>query len=203
LDWTEGLGGPHNHQLAFAALLDRWNVSADAAAPCGPRIQTGLRCVQGRDEFADLRRLNQPAVLELRDGRGQTLHAALVQVNGDRAVLQVGDRLRQVPIPALESRWTRQYVVLWRPPPGLDLNLGVRRGSPEVEWLRERIGTLKGVEARTLPLRLEGPLKMHLQAFQTEEGLPSTGLGDLRTLVHLASRTEPGAPLLESPNCRR
>lgn len=202
-DWPDGMAGSRSEALAFSALLKRWNVVTDGEPACTPALKTGLKCVRGRDDFEDLRRLNMPAVLELMDRRGRRMQVALVQLNKDQAVLQLGETLRRVPVSVLESQWTRQYTVLWRPPPALGNSVEPGAKGPPVDWIRERLARLKGLEAGKLPLKLEGTLKRHLQSFQTQEGLRATGAGDLRTLVHLASRTEPDAPALETPGCER
>lgn len=202
-DWPAGMRGADSEALAYAALLKTWDVRADSALPCTAPINTGLRCVQGRDEFDDLRRLNTPAVLQLMDRKGRKMHVALVQVQRDQAVLQLGDTVRRVPVSTVESQWTRQYTLLWRPPAALASTVGVGATGPAVEWIRERVARWKGLDADKLPRALEGTLKTQLQAFQTFEGLRATGAGDLRTLVHLATRTEAGAPMLEASSCGR
>ena len=202
-DWPDGMGGKNSEALAFAALLKHWNVPAPDGPACSSRLKTGLKCVQGRDDLEELRRLNTPAVLQLMDRRGHKTYVALVQLRRDQAVLQLGDTVRRVPIPVLESQWTQQYTLLWRPPASLSGTIGVGTDGPSVDWIRDRIASLKGLEAGSLPTTLNGPLKTHLQAFQTLEGLRATGAGDLRTLVHLASRTEREAPVLEPRSCER
>jgi len=202
-DWPDGMGGKNSEALAFAALLKRWNVPATEGPACGGRLKTGLKCVQGRDDLEDLRHLNTPAVLQLMDRHGRKMNVALVQVRRDQAVLQLGDTVRRVPISVLESQWTRQYTLLWRPPASLSGTVGVGTSGPPVDWIRDRIAGLKGLDAASLPTTLDGALKTHLQAFQVVEGLRATGAGDLRTLVYLASRTEPDAPVLELRSCER
>lgn len=202
-DWPDGMTGKSSEALAHAALLKRWNVAPDGEPPCSPNLRAGLRCIQGRDDFDDLRRLNMPAVLELMDKRGRKMHVALVQVHKDQAVLQLGDTVRRVPVPVLQSQWTRRYTLLWRPPPALGSQVEAGSGGPQVEWIRERIARLEGVETSALPPRLDGALKARLQSFQTLEGLRPTGTADLRTLVHLAVRTEAHAPALDAHSCKR
>jgi general secretion pathway protein A len=202
-DWPDGMGGTHSEALAFAALLKRWNLPAIEEPVCRARLKTGLKCVQGSDEFEDLRRLNTPAVLQLMDRQGRRTDVALVQLRRDHAVLQLGDTVRRVPIAVLESQWTRRYTLLWRPPASVNATVVVGASGPGVDWIRDRIAQWKGLEARNLPSTLDGALKAHLQAFQTMEGLRATGAGDLRTLVHLAVRTEKDAPTLETARCER
>jgi general secretion pathway protein A len=202
-DWPHEMNGKDSEALAYGALLKRWGASSADRLPCGSPIRTGLKCVQGRDDLDDLRRLNTPAVIQLMDRRGRKMHVALVQVQGKQAVLQLGDTVRRVPVSAVESQWTRQYTLLWRPPASLAATVGVGSNGPAVEWIRDRVAKWKGLEARTLPSTLDGALKTHLQAFQAFEGLRTTGAGDLRTLVHLATRTEQDAPALETPHCER
>lgn len=205
-DWPQGMGGNRSEALAYEALLKRWNVAPAeplAGPPCHAPIKTGLSCVQGRDDLEYLRQLNAPAVVQLMDRRGRKTHVAVVQLQRNEAVLQLGDTVRRVPVSALESQWTRQYTLLWRPPATLAAPVAVGSGGPPVDWIRDRVARWKNVDAATLPRRLDGTLKRHLQAFQTFEGLRATGTGDLRTLVHLATRTEAGAPVLQAPHCER
>ena len=200
-DWPDGIAGTESEALAFAAVRKHWNdIGTDS--PCQGRTKTGLQCIRGKDDFEDLRRLNLPAVLQLKDRHGRKTHVALVRIDSGKAVLQLGHSVRRVPVPVLVSQWTGQYTLLWRPPP--DVGHGVEAGSagPAVDWIRQRLARLNGLDASTLPQRLEGALRKHLEAFQTLEGLRATGTGDLRTLVHLASRTEDGAPVLEIRGCR-
>lgn len=199
-DWPDGMAGRPSEALAFAALLRRWEAQPQAGMPaCRAAASQGLMCVQGRDEIEALRRLDMPAVLQLVDRQGRQSHVALVQVRGKLAVLQLGNAVRSVPIPVLESQWTRHYTVVWRPPSAAQ---GVATpGGPPVPWLRERLAQLRGEDAMNLPARLEGRLKSALQEFQMLEGLPASGDADLRTLMHLASRTEPLAPSLEARQC--
>ncbi|WAC74567.1 AAA family ATPase [Roseateles sp. SL47] len=202
-EWPEGMAGPASERLAFAALLKRWDLPAPgpSVAPCRAVVERGLMCVQGRDEIEALRRLDMPAVLQLVDRQGRQTHVALVQLRRHQAVLQVGRSLRTVSIPVLESQWTRHYTVVWRPPADLKGTVADGAEGAPVAWMRERLARLQGDRIETLPLKLEGRLRSALQDFQQEEGLPVSGAADLRTLMHLASRTEPLAPSLDSRQC--
>jgi general secretion pathway protein A len=201
-DWPDGMGGKHSESLAYQALLRRWDVApAQGASPCAAASQQGLMCVRGRDDFEAVRRLNLPAVLQLVDRSGKPTYVTLVQVHKEQAVLQLGATLRRVSVAVLESQWTHHYTVVWRPPPALKGGVEPGTEGPAVDWLRDRLARLKGVDAKTLPATLNGALKNSLQEFQSREGLASTGAGDLRTLMHLASRTEPLAPSLDAQQC--
>ncbi|SEK64315.1 general secretion pathway protein A [Roseateles sp. YR242] len=202
-DWPDGMAGRGSTVLAYQALLRRWDVPAPPTGvePCTQAARSGLMCVQGRDEIEALRRLDMPAVLQLVDAKGRQTHVALVQLRKHLAVLQVGGALRTVTIPVLESQWTRHYTLIWRPPLGLQGAVNAGADGVAVSWLRDRLGQSQGVDPSRLPARLEGRLKQTLREFQALEGLPTTGVGDLRTLMHLASRTEALAPRLELRQC--
>jgi general secretion pathway protein A len=201
-DWPDGMAGPHSEALAFAALLRRWGAQPQAGVPpCRAAADQGLMCVQGRDEIEALRRLDMPAVLQLVDRNGRQSHVALVQLRKNQAVLQLGNTVRTMPIPVLESQWTRSYTVVWRAPPAAQGSIAAGPDNPPVPWIRDRLARLRGEDAKTLPARLDGRLKSALQEFQMLEGLPPNGGGDLRTLMHLASRTEPLAPSLDTRQC--
>lgn len=202
-DWPDGMTGRASTALAYAALLRRWEVSAPSTAqePCRQAALAGLMCVQGRDEIEALRRLDVPAVLQLVDRQGRQTQVTLVQLRKRVAVLQVGSALRTVTIPVLESQWTRHYTVIWRPPPGPQGGIDPGEEGPRVQWLRERLSQAQGAEISRVPARMDGRLKQALREFQMLEGLPATGGADMRTLMHLASRTEALAPRLDVRQC--
>lgn len=202
-DWPDGMGGRASTPLAYAALLRRWDVPATAAGtdPCRQAAQSGLMCVQGRDEIEALRRLDVPAVLQLVDRQGRQTQVALVQLRKRLAVLQVGGALRTVTIPVLESQWTRHYTVIWRPPTGPNGGVEPGEDGPRAQWVRDRLAQIQNPDLARMPARLDGRIKLALRDFQTLEGLPATGGADLRTLMYLASRTEALAPRLEIRQC--
>jgi general secretion pathway protein A len=202
-DWPYGMSGRASTPLAYEALLRRWDVRPGAAGvdPCRQAAQSDLMCVQGRDEIEALRRLDVPAVLQLVDRKGRQTQVALVQLRKRLAVLQIGGVLRTVTIPVLESQWTRHYTVIWRPPAGQQGAIEPGEQGARVQWLRDRLSQVQGVDLSRTPTTLDGRLKQHLRDFQTLEGLPASGAADLRTLMHLASRTEALSPRLEVRQC--
>src|SRR5690606_28172614 len=73
IDFGEALAAAASSDGApLRQLAERWNVRLEATADtdvCTLARSQGLHCYQGRGGFAELRQLNRPALLRLRDDR--------------------------------------------------------------------------------------------------------------------------------------
>jgi general secretion pathway protein A len=156
-----------------------------AAAWEGARVErTPLRL-----ESPLLRRLDLPAVLELLLPGGQTRHVALVGLAGDGATLDLGSARRRVSWAALESRWTRNAIVLWKDFESLAL-------APDPGWAtRWALDRLRAAGFSGPPGELAAPLAR----FQAEAGLAADGVLGPRTLMALYSRAGYPRPRLREP----
>jgi general secretion pathway protein A len=193
-DWPDGMSGSRSRAFAFKAIFSDWNAPFKFdVLPCDQDGGKALRCVQGKGDLHELRRLNTPAVLQLADRNGRDSFVALVGLRGNRAMLQLGSKRREVSVPSLEARWSGRFTLVWRAPPSMATSKGVSTEKPTLNWVRERLSTLSGTKPA-----LDGSIKNDLRAFQTSEGLVPDGEPNLRTLVRLSMRSEPGAPFLES-----
>lgn len=195
--WPQGVTPVRSAALAHDALLRRWGLDArTAGTPCVDRVE-GLRCLHGRAGIDELRAMNLPAVLHLKDAKGLRADAVLVGIEGDSVRLDAGAGERRLGTAALAAWWHGDYTLLWRAPPGFGDPL--RRGSrgAAVEWLRTRLALWRGEPA---PPRSEAPFDEHLldqvREFQVTEGLAPDGIAGVWTLTRLAARTDPNVPTL-------
>jgi general secretion pathway protein A len=185
---------------AFRAVLQYWGVTLprDAGEPCEQATAYGLRCLRGSGTLAHLQRYNRPAVLTLVDDQGGSYAAALVRLGAADAAIWVDGRPATVPLTELSVRWTGEYTLIWRAPPGFvgPASLG-ERGALSA-WVAARLGELGGgagpagggVDAAALAERL--------RRFQKRRGLDPTGQIDARTVVELALLDADG-PVLMRP----
>ena len=77
----------------------------------------GLRCLTARGGLDELRQLNLPAVLLMRDNQGQKFYATLTRLDERSATFDVGTETRAVALGALAEQWSGHYTLLWRMPP--------------------------------------------------------------------------------------
>jgi general secretion pathway protein A len=148
-----------------------------------PNLQrTGLRT-----NLEQIRRLDLPAVLEMfHPGRKDTCFLALVGLDGDTAIVTLGDRppLR-VPAAQLDQLWTREAIFLW---PDEARLVGDQRKAEA--WARDTLDRLGYTRGPSLALALE--------EFQRESQLIADGVVGMRTLMTLYSRGSDARPRLKS-----
>jgi general secretion pathway protein A len=97
---------------ALGELASLWNVRLEEGS-CAAAAEAGLRCLGGRGGVFDLRQLDRPAVIALREG-GQATHAVLAGLDGDVAVLRSGGRQFRMPLARLAERFDGSYTTLWK-----------------------------------------------------------------------------------------
>lgn len=193
-----------DRHAAFAVLYELWRVETPRTPdvdPCeGPR-PGGLECLARTGTWTRLRRLNLPAVLDLRSPAGTRHYAAITALEPDSARLHVDGRTLTVALVEVEPFWDGGFVALWKPPaPGVTA-IGPNARGRDVEWLRRRLAALdhQPITTRRPDVYDEG-LRERVMAFQRERGLLPDGIAGEETLTQLgAALGEPGVPRLAAP----
>ena len=148
-----------------------------------PYLQrTGLRT-----SLEQVRRLDLPAVLEMfHPGRKDTCFLALVGLDGDTAVVTLGDGPPlKVPASQLDQLWTREAIFLW--PDDGRLVADPRKAEAWTRDALERLGYARGPS-----------LGLALEKFQRDSQLIADGVMGARTLMTLYSRGSDPRPRLKS-----
>jgi general secretion pathway protein A len=190
--------------MADQALFKLWGVtyqpdSSDSA--CQQAEAKGLRCLEGKGDLNELRKLNLPAVLKLVGPQGQSFHVTLKVLQRETATLALGSEAVPAALEELTSIWKGQYTLLWRPPPQYQGNLREGDGGPAVKWLESR---LRRVQGKAVPLRkdpvLDAVLVERVKRYQLSKGLKPDGLVGPRTLILLGTDGSSKMPLLTKKN---
>jgi len=175
-------------QAAMAALLARWDLDYSrltGADGCARAASAGLRCLEARGTWNNLRQFDLPAVLELRDRDGRRHHVLLMALAGDRATLELAGRRYEFATSALDRHWYGRFELVW-PSSGVEeTTLRAGAAGPVVQWLREslaRAGRPTAAGAGPFDERLDAEVR----AFQREEGLVPDGVVGPLTLIRLA-----------------
>ena len=201
---------------AAAAAPDRNAMLRQLAALWGERLadgdacqlaaREGLRCLHSRGGVAELRVLDRPAMLALRDAQGAQQLALLTQVQGDTATLAIDGQVQRLPLAQLAQRSDGSFTTYWRAPRNWrdEVPLGAR--GPDVDWLAQRLAQLHGVPAPQANLPLDAEMQRLLRAFQQSQNLKADGLAGPKTfmrLMQLGDNTEPrlsgAAPAVAAP----
>lgn len=182
---------------AYRALLARWNIPAqvdDEQSACLQAEAFGLHCLSESGDLAQLRRLDRPAVLQLRLPNGRVSHLVLTALQEDRATLISGTQTLILGEAALSSLWTGRYTLLWKAPPNYQEPLARGSRGLMVTWLRHQFGHRQEPQAQDL--LFDTALEEQVMRFQRRVGLPADGIVGPHTLIRLTRASDTTAPRL-------
>ena len=151
----------------------------------------GLRCRTTRGGLDELRQLNRPAVLHMRDDQGQEFFATLTRLDDKSATFTVGAATRTVALGALAAQWSGHYTLLWRMPPVARKNIRPGERGPDVEWLSKQLAQVHGRAAETAadPVFDEAMVRQ-VKQFQLVQGLIPDGAVGSQTLMRLSGAAD-------------
>jgi len=197
LEWPANESRSRSEELAYTALFRAWGAGYEGADACQLAEGLGLRCRSARGGLDELRQLNRPAVLMMRDDQGQEFHAALIALEDKAATFAIGAETRKVALGALAAQWAGKYMLLWRMPP--DARENIRRGErgPAVQWLIGQLAQAQGqvADPSQAPL-FDDAVERQVKQFQLDRGLVPDGRVGLQTVMRLAGVGDRSAPEL-------
>ncbi|MGA8863958.1 MAG: AAA family ATPase [Gallionella sp.] len=198
LEWPAAQPIADSKSLAYAALFKAWGVEYQKAGDeCKQAQAAGLRCTTERGWLDDLRRLNLPAVLQMRDKQGQEFSAALTGLDDKSATFVVGGERRKVALGVLATQWSGHYTLLWRRPPVASKKLQLGDYGPDIKWLGKQLAQLDGKAPETSNTQLfDKTMLRRVKQFQLGQGLNADGRVGPQTLMHLIAATDATAPNL-------
>ncbi len=198
LEWTADEPMAHSSAIAYGVLFRAWGRGAPGANPCREAEALGLRCRSARGGLDELRRLNRPAVLQMRDAAGETFFAALTGLDARSATFSFGARSQRVAIGALASQWTGGYTLLWRAPQEVAHMIQPGERGVPVAWLSRQLARVQGTPDKEARDVFDEALVRQVKQFQLAQGLIPDGTVGTQTLMHVASAADPSAPSLAS-----
>jgi general secretion pathway protein A len=199
LQWPADMPRARSKAMAYASLFHAWGADYRGSGECQQAESLGLRCRTSRGGLADLRQLNRPAVLQMRDDHGREFYATLTALDDKSATFAVGAETRPVAINALATQWSGHYTLLWRMPPGARENIRPGERGPAVDWLSRQLALLQGRAAETIKdPAFDDTLARHVRQFQLAQGLVPDGAVGPQTLMHLSNIADQTAPKLFS-----
>jgi general secretion pathway protein A len=174
---------PRGHVAPDAALRELaglWGESFEAGDSCRSAPAHGLRCFQGRGGLYELRQLDRPAVLTLRDGV-RTTHAVLVAMDDDTVTLSVDGAWQRVRVAALAARFDGSFTTFWKAPSQFREQVPAGDSGADVDWIAAQLGVSAGAGAQTF----DAAMQKRLRAFQSANGLKADGMAGPRTWIRL------------------
>jgi general secretion pathway protein A len=183
--------------MAFAALFRAWGADYQDGDACRQAESAGLRCRTARGGLIELREMNRPAVMRMRDEEGKEFHATLTGLDDRTATLSIGGDTRSVALATLAAQWSGHYTVLWRMPTDAHENIRFGERGPAVAWLMSQLppGQSGPVPTTDNPV-FDEALARRVKAFQLTQGLIPDGVVGPQTLIRLSGLSDQAAPKL-------
>ena len=193
-----------NRQAAANALLARWGappLETQGIPLCQWAEMHGLRCLEGQGTWQQLQRYNRPALIKMRDRHEKPQFAVITELAPGSATLDSGEKRTRIALADLDQRWSRDYLILWRPPlPNLGL-IGRGSSGPAVVWLRQALGRVEGYAAVDLTAaHYDDDLQAQIMRFQRARQILVDGVVGPETIIHVnTALKDPAIPLLWIP----
>ena len=179
-------------------LAALWGEQLPAGDACQAGARAGLRCLHSRGGIAELRVLDTPAMLALRDGQGAEQLALLTRLQGETATLMLDGKPQSLPLAQLAQRSDGSFTTFWRAPRSWrdEVPLGAR--GADVDWLAQRLAQQRGLPAPAANLPLDAEMQGQLRAFQQSQNLRADGLAGPKTYIRLRQLGDNAEPRLSS-----
>lgn len=186
-----GAGTKTGQAAAMATLFDLWDVAYDgpAGTGCSQAVAAGLRCYSDRGSLSGIRQLDRPVILTLTDSRGDDHQVVLVALTDDVGSIAIGERRVSYSIEEISNLWFGQYLLVWRPPEGLEAIIRPGMTDENVLWLRRSLAAIDpGYRPASLDSRyFDEELAARLMEFQRSQRLHVDGIAGARTQIMISS----------------
>lgn len=190
--------GVPDRNAVLRQLASLWGEQLPAGDACQAGTRAGLRCLHSRGGIAELRVLDRPAMLALRDADGREQLALLTRVQDGSATLMLDGKQQSLPLAQLAQGSDGSFTTFWRAPRSWrdEVPLGAR--GADVDWLAQRLAQQRGLPAPAANLPLDAEMQGQLRAFQQSQNLRADGLAGPKTYIRLMQLGDNAEPRLSS-----
>jgi general secretion pathway protein A len=187
---------------AFARLFTLWSGSfrPGETGACVQAAQQGLECLVQRGSWGQLRALNRPAVLTLKDDQGFEHQVVVAELEDEFAGIDIGEARERVGVADLSKYWYGDYVALWRPQVSRARQLSAGMRGNDVRWLRSSLEKVNGVEPTQRAADVyDDQLVQLVEDFQRQHRLAVDGIAGVQTQIALDTALgDPATPFLQA-----
>ena len=180
----------------YRELAARWGQTLAEGDACTLLQQAGLRCYQSTKGFAEIRQLNRPAVLLLRDAQNRPYYALLTALNDNQAQLQIGTTRYNANVLGLMPYFHGEFSTVWRTPPDYREKIHSGDTGRDIDWLATQLARLDGAGAPQSGAHYDAALTQEVRAFQAAQGLSADGVAGPKTVMLLSRATDGSEPRL-------
>jgi general secretion pathway protein A len=170
---------------AVRALAGQWGVQLAAGEGCAEAARQNLRCLQTKGGLDEIRLLDRPVLIKLRDDPVRPTYALLAALDANSATLLAGGKRETVSAAALEARFDGGFLTFWRAPRSWRDEVSQGDRGPDVDWLVRRLAQLSGAKKPQDNQPLDGVTLHELREFQSRQNLKADGVAGPKTFIRL------------------
>jgi general secretion pathway protein A len=171
---------------ALRQLAGLWGLTLTDSDPCAAAARLNLRCLQTRGGLDELRQLDRPAVLTLRDNPVIPGYVVLTALDARGATIAAPDgKPERIGLDALAARLDGEFTTYWRAPRDWRDQVVAGDRGPDVDWLAQRLAQRYELPAPAQNQPLDAALRKRLRDFQAAEHLKADGVAGPKTFIRL------------------
>ncbi|MES2898627.1 MAG: AAA family ATPase [Pseudomonadota bacterium] len=187
--------GYADEQGALRELGALWGEPLPDGDACSGALKLNLRCHQGRGGLYELRQLDRPAILTLRDGP-RVSYVVMTGMDDSTVTLLGEGKPLKVGVAALAARFDGAFTTFWKMPRTFRDQIAAGERGADVDWLAARLAQLNGIPAPAPDGPLNTSLQEALRQFQASQNLKADGVAGPRTYMRLNQMTGVDEPRL-------
>ena len=188
-----GIGETGTDQ-AFATLFGLWGIDYDRGPmrACKQAEAHKLYCLFQRGSLSQVRSLDRPVILTLRDSGSNEHQLVLAGLDDEQAILAIGQQEYRIPSEELGRYWFGEYLLVWRPETGEVKSYFPGMRDENIPWIRSSLSAIQGQPASPLDSELfDEALEERVRQYQRDRRLNVDGLVGQQTQI--AMNTDLGA----------
>jgi general secretion pathway protein A len=173
--------------VAYRELARLWGISLPEGEPCQAARKENLHCYKSSGGLAEIRQLDRPAILTLRDDTKKTYYALLIGLTNASAVLRIGSTDHSITLVALGRRFRGDFATFWRAPHTYRDTVSSGDRGADVDWLAAQMAKMNGIRQPVASRAFDQTMAMQVREFQSAQGLEVDGIVGPKTFMHLNS----------------
>jgi len=171
---------------AFATLFGLWGLdyTSGNASACQQAMNKGLYCLFQRGSLSQVRNLNRPVILTLRDQNSQQHQVVLSGLTQYTASIAVDGSVHDIGTAELGEYWYGQYLVLWQPQIDKLKQFVPGMRDADVRWLRQSLAEIQGEPVPPMNSDLfDQDLEARVRDYQRQRRLNTDGVVGYQTQI--------------------
>ncbi len=179
---------------AFETLFSLWEIPYDRGPmrACKQAEAHKLYCLFQRGSLSQVRSLDRPVILTLRDAASNQHQVVLSGLTDDSAILTIGNQEYRVSAEELSDYWFGEYLLVWRPETDQLKSFFPGMRDADVPWIRSSLSAIQGQPVAPMDSDLfDENLESRVRDYQRNKRLNVDGLVGQQTQI--AMNTDLGA----------